>query len=124
MPLKPKNNKFLVRQVKKALGKDDEVTLSHYEYARGTWVLRRSIWSGIRSGLFMLCGVASAAFGLESFLIPNGFIDGGVTGISLLTHGETGIPLSILLLLINIPFVLLGWTQISVGFAIRSILAI
>lgn len=124
MPSKPNPGKFITNHVKKALGKNDEITLSRYEYAKRAWVLRRSIWSGIRSGLFMLFGVASAAFGLESFLIPNGFIDGGVTGISLLTHGETGIPLSILLLLINIPFVLLGWRQISVGFAIKSILSI
>lgn len=124
MPSKPSPNKFFVHQVKKALGKDDEATLSRYEYAKGTWVLRRSIWSSIRSSFFLLFGVAAAAFGLESFLIPNGFIDGGVTGISLLTHRETGVPLSILLLLINIPFIFLGWRQMNIGFAIKSILSI
>lgn len=124
MQTKPNPSKFIINQVKKALGKNDEATLSRYEYAKGTWVLRRTIWSSIRSTLFILFGVASAAFGLESFLIPNGFIDGGVTGISLLTNRETGVSLSVLLLLINIPFILLGWRQISVGFAIKSILSI
>lgn len=69
-------------------------------------------------------GILSAGFGLEGFLIPNGLIDGGVTGISLLTNRETGISLSILIVAINIPFLLLGWKQIGRAFSIRSIICI
>ena len=72
----------------------------------------------------MILGIFSAGFGLEGFLIPNGLIDGGVTGISLLTNRETGISFSILILLINIPFILLGWKQIGKGFSIKSIICI
>lgn len=72
----------------------------------------------------MGAGIFSAGFGLEGFLIPNGLIDGGVTGISLLTNRETGISLSILLILINLPFIFLGWRQISQIFAVKSIVSI
>ncbi len=72
----------------------------------------------------MTVGIFSAAFGLEGFLIPNGLIDGGVMGISLLTSKETGWSLSLLIVLINLPFVLMGWRQISKIFAIKSIIAI
>ncbi|MTI22898.1 YitT family protein, partial [Fulvivirga sp. RKSG066] len=63
-------------------------------------------------------------FGLEGFLIPNSFIDGGVTGISLLVLELTGYSLSILLIVINLPFITLGALQIGRSFALKSMLAI
>jgi len=73
--------------------------------------------------LFSL-GVFSAGFGLKGFLLPNQFIDGGVTGISLIISELTQMPLSYLLLIINLPFIILGFSQIGREFAIKSILAI
>lgn len=70
------------------------------------------------------CGIISACFGLKSFLMPNGFIDGGVTGISLLISNLTGLKLSYLIVVINIPFVILGYKQIGRGFAIKTSIAI
>ena len=78
----------------------------------------------VRDAFLMMLGIASAGFGLKGFLIPNSFIDGGVTGISLLTEQVTGIPLPILLVVINLPFILVGYSQISKAFAVKSILAI
>ncbi|MET4140630.1 YitT family protein [Pedobacter sp. UYP1] len=69
-------------------------------------------------------GIVSACFGLKSFLMPSEFIDGGVTGISLLISTLTGFKLSYLILLINIPFVILGYSQIGKAFAIKTALAI
>jgi uncharacterized membrane-anchored protein YitT (DUF2179 family) len=69
-------------------------------------------------------GVLSAGFGLRGFLIPNGFIDGGVMGMALLTHNETQIALSILIVVINLPFLVMGYKQLGRGFSVRSILAI
>jgi len=69
-------------------------------------------------------GILSAGLGLKGFLLPNHFIDGGVTGISLIVNAVSGVPLSILLLLINLPFILLGFSQIGQSFALKSILAI
>jgi uncharacterized membrane-anchored protein YitT (DUF2179 family) len=77
-----------------------------------------------RDLILVLCGVVSACFGLKSFLMPNDFIDGGVTGISLLISTLTGWKLSYLIVIINVPFVLLGYKQIGKGFAIKTSIAI
>ncbi len=69
-------------------------------------------------------GVLLAAVGLNGFLLPNAFLDGGVTGISLLVNRLTGWPISLLLILINIPFILLAWRQLSLGFTIKAMSAI
>ena len=73
---------------------------------------------------FILAGIFLAAFGLKGFLLPNHFIDGGITGISLLVGNLTGLPVSIWLILFNIPFILLGARQIHRQFAINTSLAI
>ena len=73
----------------------------------------------IKEFLLIVAGVTSACFGLKSFLMPSHFIDGGVTGISLLLSTLTGWNLSYLIVLINIPFVILGYRQIGKGFAFK-----
>lgn len=78
----------------------------------------------VRDALLILFAIASAGFGLKGFLIPNSFIDGGVTGISLLMKHITGISLSLLLVAINLPFLVVGFSQIGKTFAIKSIIAI
>ena len=78
----------------------------------------------VRDAFLIMLGIASAGFGLKGFLIPNSFIDGGVTGISLLTEQVTGISLSILLVIINLPFLMVGYSQISKAFAVKSVAAI
>jgi uncharacterized membrane-anchored protein YitT (DUF2179 family) len=75
-------------------------------------------------GFMILVGVLAASFGLKAFLLPNAFLDGGVTGISLIAVELTGFPLSILIVLINIPFMILAFSTISRQFAMRSIIAI
>ena len=72
----------------------------------------------------MFVGVMLAAFGLKGFLVPNHFIDGGITGISLLTFQITGIPVSVWLVLFNIPFILMGAKLIGRSFAINTSVAI
>ena len=78
----------------------------------------------IKEIFLIVCGVTSACFGLKSFLMPSHFIDGGVTGISLLLSTLTGWNLSYLIAIINIPFVILGFRQIGKGFALRTAVAI
>lgn len=73
---------------------------------------------------FILIGVGFAAFGLEGLLLPNTFIDGGVTGICLLITESTGLSLPLLLLIVNIPFVLLAYRVVGRSFAIKSSAAI
>ncbi|PJJ76390.1 uncharacterized membrane-anchored protein YitT (DUF2179 family) [Thermoflavifilum aggregans] len=87
--------------------------------------VRKALWQRIaKEVLYLIAGIFSAGFGLKGFLLPGHFLDGGVTGISLLLRFVTGYPLSLLLVIINIPFVLMGYRQISRTFAIKSILGI
>lgn len=74
--------------------------------------------------LFLILGVLSASFALKSFLVPNHFLDGGVTGISLLLHEVYGWNLGIVLVLLNIPFIVLSFAKVGRNFAIRSSLTI
>lgn len=77
------------------------------------------------SSLFLLIlGILSACLGLKGFLLPNHFIDGGVTGISMLISFLGEIPLPLLIVVINIPFVILGFRQVGIMFAIKTALAV
>ncbi len=78
----------------------------------------------LKESVLIIIGFMLAGFGLKGFLLPNSFIDGGVTGISLLVAEVTGFALSALLIIINLPFIILGYKQISRQFAIKSLLAI
>jgi uncharacterized membrane-anchored protein YitT (DUF2179 family) len=69
-------------------------------------------------------GVFSAAFGFKGFLLTNHFIDGGATGVSLLISAMTDIPLYILIICINIPFIILGYIVMGKQFVIKTTLAI
>ena len=77
----------------------------------------------VRISLIIL-GILSAGFGLRGFLLPNHFIDGGVTGTSMFVSQLSGVPLSFLILLINTPFVIIGWRQIGKRFSLRSSVSI
>ncbi|KAA9332421.1 YitT family protein [Hymenobacter busanensis] len=72
----------------------------------------------------VVAGIFSAALGLKGFLLPNDFIDGGVTGISLLTAEVTGWPLSVLLVLINAPFIALAYFHLDRVVALKATAAI
>jgi uncharacterized membrane-anchored protein YitT (DUF2179 family) len=72
----------------------------------------------------IIAGIFSAGFGLKGFLLSSRFIDGGVTGISMLIAEVSGLPLAVLIFVINIPFVLIGYKQIGLRFALKSGLAI
>jgi uncharacterized membrane-anchored protein YitT (DUF2179 family) len=62
----------------------------------------------LKVAFFILSGIGCAAFGLEIFLLPNRFMDGGATGISLLIAELPGIPRYYLLLAVHIPFLIFG----------------
>ena len=72
----------------------------------------------------MATGVASAAFGLEGFLLPNTFIDGGATGIALLITAYSGWPLGAWLILVNLPFAFMAYHMIGKEFALKTIIGI
>lgn len=85
---------------------------------------RKQVLRELLNVLLIVLGVLSAGMGIEGFLVSSRFIDGGVTGISMLTSKVTGLPLAVLLPLLNLPFIALGYRQIGRAFAIRSTVAI
>ena len=85
--------------------------------------MKRPLSELLNAGLILL-GILSAAMGLKGFLLPSNFIDGGVTGVSLLLVKTSGLPLSVWLPLVNLPFVVVGYRQMGRAFAVRSALAI
>ena len=74
--------------------------------------------------LFLLIGILSSSIGLRRFLAPNHFLDGGVTGLAILIHEVTDWHLGWLLILLNLPFVLMGYKLIGKMFAIRTAIAV
>lgn len=85
---------------------------------------RRMLYRQITE-IFMICvGVLLAVLGLKGFLLPNGFLDGGVTGISLLVNLQTQWPMGILLVVFNLPFIWMAYKLISLSLAKRSLFGI
>ena len=74
--------------------------------------------------LLIAAGVLSAAMGIKGFLLSSHFIDGGVTGVSMLLSAITGAPLALLLPAINLPFIALGLHQMGAAFAVRSTIGV
>lgn len=78
----------------------------------------------IRRFIFLLLASVTASFGLKSFLLPNKFIDGGITGISILLAIFTSLPLPLFIVIVNIPFILLAYFNLARELAIKGIIAI
>lgn len=110
--------KEIIRETGEAAG------VTPYKMAKTYWALRIVARNNLRDVFLMTAGVFSAAFGFKGFLLTNGFIDGGATGISLLINALTNIPLSVLIICINIPFIILGYKILGKTFAVKTILAI
>ena len=97
---------------------------SGFELAKGFREFKITAVRYLKDFILITLGIFSAAFGFKGFLLTNHFIDGGATGISLLVSALTSVPLYQLVLLINIPFVILGYKVIGKTFAIKTALAI
>ena len=85
---------------------------------------RTALIRELLNGLLIVLGVLSAGMGLKGFLLSSRFIDGGVTGISMLLAKTTPLPLAAWLPIANVPFIAVGYRQIGPAFALRSVLAI
>lgn len=86
--------------------------------------LQTAIRIFVRNLILMALGVMSASIGLKSFLLPNKFLDGGATGIALLVSEISSLPFPLLLVIINIPFVIIGYKMMGSRFAIKTAIAI
>lgn len=74
--------------------------------------------------MLILLGSVITAVGLQFFLLPNHLLDGGVTGVSIITSYLSGLPLGLFLLVFNVPFVVLGYKKFGRDFAIYSMIGI
>ena len=84
-------------------------------------ITKRSL---VKDAVLIIAGIFSAGLGLKGFLLSSHFIDGGVTGISMLLSSTLQIPLAVLIPIINLPFIVMGYRQIGLAFAIKSTCAI
>ncbi len=74
--------------------------------------------------LLLVMGAGLVSVALEIFLVPNAIIDGGITGISIISSHLTGLPLGIFLFFFNLPFLFLGYKQIGKTFALSTLFGV
>jgi uncharacterized membrane-anchored protein YitT (DUF2179 family) len=86
--------------------------------------MKRFVFREIKSYFLIIIAILSAGMGIKGYLLSSHFIDGGVTGISMLLNNIFGWPLYILIPLINLPFIILAYYQLGLKFALKSSLAI
>lgn len=73
------------------------------------------------SFVMLTLGSFLAALALETFLIPNTILDGGVTGVSIIISKLSKLPMSLLVLVLNIPFVYIGYRNLGKRFLARTV---
>ncbi len=103
---------------------DNHPPYSSFLMAKEFRELKISFQENLKDFVLITIGIFSASFGFKGFLLSNHFIDGGATGISLLISALTSIPLYLLIIVVNIPFIFLGYKVIGRSFAIKTALAI
>ena len=91
-----------------------------YKTDRIDW---KHVWN-LKHLLFILCGTGLAVLAMKGFMIPNRFLDGGVTGIAILLHEIFHFNISILVIALNLVFVYLGYRNIGKTFAVQTIIAV
>ncbi len=91
-----------------------------YKSARIEW---KMVWNA-KNLLLILFGTGLAVLAMKGFMIPNRFLDGGITGISILLHEIFHINISLLVLLLNLPFIYLGYKRIGKTFAVQTTIAV
>lgn len=83
--------------------------------------IKNKLTKDILSLVMLTIGTIIAAAALECFLIPNTILDGGITGISIIIYKLFKIPLSFLILVLNIPFVYIGYKHLGKHFLFRTV---
>jgi uncharacterized membrane-anchored protein YitT (DUF2179 family) len=86
--------------------------------------MRRKIWQEIKSYILIVLAILSAGMGIKGYLLSSHFIDGGVTGVSMLLDYIFGWPVAVLIPLINLPFIVLAYFQLGLKFAVKTVIAI
>ena len=117
-------SKLVVQTILRRNTAKGKKSFSNYVLAKGYRELRINVKRNIKDFFLIALGIASASFGFKGFLLTNHFIDGGATGISLLISALSDIPLHWLVIGVNLPFIVLGYSVMGRDFAIKTALAI
>lgn len=86
--------------------------------------IKKNIVDLLPSFLFITLGCLIAAYAINGFLVPNLILDGGVVGVSMIINKLTAIKLSVLVAILNIPFLIAGYKEIGNRFVIKACYAI
>lgn len=100
------------------------IPLSHEQQQIAAQHQKETRTKFLRRFLSMFFGAALFSVGLEIFLVPNNIIDGGIVGISIILSHLLHIPLGIFLVLLNLPFLMIGYKQIGKTFAISTLFSV
>lgn len=84
----------------------------------------RKIFKTASKIALMFVGATLASIALELFLIPNNVIDGGITGISIISSYLTKLPLGLFIFVLNIPFLLVGYKHIGKTFTLSTLFSV
>ncbi len=117
-------NHFIYQFLRQRIEKQQSRETTRYTLAKSIRAIRIEFISQLKDSGLILAGILSAAFGLKSFLLPNLFIDGGAMGIALLITEIAQTNFAITIVLVNAPFILLGYKVIGKQFGIKTALAI
>ncbi|WP_113881694.1 MULTISPECIES: YitT family protein [Cytobacillus] len=82
---------------------------------------KKRVLKEIRQLIMITLGAVIAAAGLEFFLVPNNILDGGVIGLSIIAAELTGMTMSIFLIVLNLPFLYIGFRRIGMKFTIHTL---
>jgi uncharacterized membrane-anchored protein YitT (DUF2179 family) len=91
-----------------------------YKSDRIEW---NSVWN-LKNLLHLVLGTGLAVLAMKGFMIPNRFMDGGITGISILLHEIFHINISFLVIVLNVVFIYLGYIRIGKTFAVQTTIAV
>lgn len=78
----------------------------------------------LQDSILIVFGIIVTAIGLNGFLVPAHFFDGGVTGIALLFYAAFNFDLSIMTFVLNLPFVFASYFIVNRTFAIKALIGI
>lgn len=74
--------------------------------------------------LMMALGATLASLSIKAFLVPNNIIDGGIIGIALILDYLTPLQFSLLVLILNVPFMYSGYKHIGKTFVFSTLFSI
>ena len=122
--MNPIFTQIIIRTIRKKKHIPESVPIQDYQFREGKRQYLINFKRNVKDFFLIALGIITATFGLKGFIIINNFIDGGATGVSLLVAQLSNFPVYVLLILVNIPFILLGYKTLGSNFSIKTIAAI